>query len=82
MNILNIKMRYVGAETKGYMNDYNNALKEVLGDKLTIIDRIDNISASTVRDLISQGNIDKAMDVIPNGAKAIFYSIAMSKINM
>lgn len=82
MKILNVKMRYVGTETKGYMKVYNDTLKEVLEDKLTIIDRIDNISASTVRDLIKAGNIDKAMEVIPNGAKAIFYSIAMSKINM
>ena len=79
MKILNIKMRYVGTETKGYMKVYNDTLKEVLEDKLTIIDRIDNISASTVRDLIKSGNIDKAMEVIPNGAKAIFYSIATSK---
>jgi len=79
MNVLNINKRYVGTEEKGYMKIYNETLKEVLEDKLEIIDRIDNISASTVRKHIVNKEIDKAMESIPNGCKAVFMGIVSTK---
>ena len=79
MKILNVKMRYVGTETKGYMKVYNDTLKEVLEDKLTIIDRIDNISASTVRSLLKEGKVEEALQYTPQETGFILRGLASEK---
>ena len=80
---LNIEYRYVGTEDSGYMKRYNDTLKEVLGDKLVIVNRFtydeEIISASSVRALIIEHKYDEALKFIPNGAKTLFYSIAKTK---
>ena len=78
-----IKKRYVGQETRLEMVDYNNTLKDILKDKLEIIDRytLDDeiISASKVRSLIEKNDIDEALKYIPKEIAFIFRSIVSSK---
>lgn len=69
--ILNLNKRYIGSETKGYMQTYNETLKETLGENIIEINRFDNISASKVRGLISQGKTEEALLDIPNGCKML-----------
>ena len=65
------------------MVDYNNTLKDILKDKLEIIDRytLDDeiISASKVRSLIEKNDIDEALKYIPKEIAFIFRSIVSSK---
>ena len=70
MKNLYIKKRYVGSESKDYMNIYNETLKEVLGDSLVLIDRYkdddgDIISASKVRELIKEKRVLEAYKYVP-----------------
>ncbi len=64
-----IKKRYVGSEEQEKMNSYNNTLKEVLKDKLEIIERLKQnnqiISASTVRSLLKQNKLEEALQYLP-----------------
>ncbi len=69
--ILNIKKRYIGSEVKGYMQVYNETLKEILGEKITEVKRFDDISASNIRKLISEGKIEEALTDVPNGCKML-----------
>ena len=86
MKKLNISKRYVGSETKGYMQMYNQTLSEVINNnldnnelKLEIIERFEGISASNVRNLIAEGNITEALKDIPNSAKALFLGVLENK---
>ena len=81
MKLLNIKYRYVGEENNGVMKLYNNTLKEVLGDNLKVIPRLDNISASEVRKLVSAGKIDEAIRYIPHQTEQMFRLVSMGKVN-
>lgn len=83
MEKLNIAKRYVGTESKEKMNDYNKTLKQILEDKLVLVDRIglDNqiISASHVRKLLHEGNIEEALKYIPQECYSIFKLMAYGK---
>ena len=83
MEKLNIAKRYVGTESKEKMNDYNKTLKTILEDKLVLVDRIglDNqiISASHVRKLLHEGNIEEALKYIPQECYSIFKLMAYGK---
>ena len=83
MKYLNIKYRYVGTESSKIMIDYNNALKEILEDKLIEVKRFENdeqvISASLVRKYIEEGNIDKALELVPRACRMLFYPMAKEK---
>ncbi len=69
MKIFNIKRRYVGEETDPTTNRYNDMLKIVLKDDLTIIPRIkDNnqiISASLVRKFYKDNDFESLASLVP-----------------
>ncbi|MGI6781661.1 MAG: adenylyltransferase/cytidyltransferase family protein [Acholeplasmataceae bacterium] len=83
--IFNISKRYVGNETKSYMTSYNETLKNILKDKLELINRyqLNNevISSSKVRELIKNNEIEKALEYMPKTTHALFKEIVRSKIN-
>ena len=83
MEKLKIDKRYVGSEVKEKMSDYNNTLKTILQDKLVLIDRIQQdgttISASYVRSLLKEGNVEKALEYIPRECYSIFMMLAYGK---
>ena len=81
MKELNIKYRYVGEEETNIMVIYNNTLKEVLKDKLVVIPRYNNISASYVRELVKNGKIDDAKSLIPDNIWELFKDISHNKAN-
>ena len=66
---LHIKKRYVGQEFSNKMINYNNTLKNILSDKLVVIDRIklddEIISASKVRELLKSDQLEEALKYIP-----------------
>ena len=76
MRKLNISKRFVGSETDELMIQYNDILKEVLGDKLEIIERIKlgdkPISAKDVRNHIKLGNLEEVQRLVPR-ASWVFY---------
>ncbi len=83
MKELNITKRYLGSEEKQYMTVYNKILSEILQSQVEIVDRFKQdgvtLSASNVRNLISAGNIDKALDFIPKPCQAVFKMIIGNK---
>ena len=83
MKHLKIDRRYVGNEVKEKMNDYNMSLKEILEDKLILLERISLddqvVSASHVRELLKEGSIEKALTYIPRECHSIFKMIAYGK---
>lgn len=83
MKCLNIKYRYVGTESSKIMIDYNNALKEILEDKLIEVKRFEKddlvISASLVRKYIEDGDVDKSLELIPKACRMLFYPMAKEK---
>lgn len=83
MKHLNISHRYLGTETDSVMVDYNNALKEVLPDQLTIMPRFEKngkpISATTVRKLIMENKIEEALELVPRSIASILKPLAKQK---
>lgn len=83
MKSLFIKCRYVGSETKEKMVLYNQTLKEILQDKLEIIDRFSQegkiVSASTVRSLLENGKIEEALTLVPREISLVLKLTAMMK---
>lgn len=83
MNKLNINKRYVGSEVKEKMNDYNKTLASILQEDLILLERISLnetiISASYVRTLLKEGNIEKALTFIPKECQSVFKLIAYGK---
>ena len=77
MKKLFIKKRYIGTEKSNKMQAYNSSLKEILGDKVEIIERItedgDVISASRVRSLLKEGKLDEAVKYIHRENYIIFF---------
>jgi [citrate (pro-3S)-lyase] ligase len=70
MPIFNITKRYVGTEPYDETtNRYNDTMKEVLGDQLFEIDRLEirgrAVSASIVRELIRTNNIHLTEELLP-----------------
>lgn len=65
----NLKRRYLGSEEDLVTKKYNEVLKAKLGDFITIIDRLqynnENISASIVRKLISEGRFQELPNYVP-----------------
>lgn len=78
-----IKKRYVGSETINKMVNYNNILKQVLEDKLEIINRLQEneevISASKVRSLLKEGKIEEALKYTPQETAFILRNLASEK---
>ena len=83
MKELFIKKRYVGTETVGKMVSYNDVLKETLGDKLVIVDRLKEnnevVSASKVRSLLRDSKINEALECVPREIGFILRSIASER---
>lgn len=79
MKYYKIKYRYVGEEASEIMYIYNETLKEVLKDNLIVVKRLDNISASVVRNLIVEGKIIEATEYIPESNKELFLRIVEEK---
>lgn len=83
INHLYIKKRYVGAETVTKMVKYNNILKEILQEKLVIIDRLKEndevISASKVRMLLQNNKIEETLEYVPREISFILRSIARER---
>lgn len=83
MEAFNITKRYVGSEVKEKMNDYNQTLKTILENKLVLVDRISLedkvISASYVRSLLKEGNIEEALKYIPRECYSVFRLLAYGK---
>lgn len=83
MKELNISHRYLGTETDPVMIEYNNALKEVLQDQVTISPRFEKngkpISATTVRKLILENKIEEALELVPRSIASILKPLARQK---
>ena len=83
MPALKISKRYFGTESSNYMSIYNQTCKEVLGENSEIVNRFtineEEISAKKVRSLIEEGNIDKALELVPTSCKALMKLILGSK---
>lgn len=83
MKELNIKYRYVGTEENLRMKKYNDTLKQVLNDNLIIVDRFKNnnqvVSASTVRQLLKNNQIEEALKSIPNENIFVFKGMIQDK---
>lgn len=79
MEKLNISKRFLGSEIDHYMVQYNNVLKEVLGDKVEIIDRIKlgdkPIRAKDVREHIINGNMEEVQRLVPRGSWMFYKQI-------
>lgn len=80
---LDIRKRYVGAETSDYMQIYNRTLQQVLGDKLEVVPRFEEngevISANAVRSLIKEGKLEEALQYIPRNNYSVIKAIILSK---
>lgn len=78
-----IKKRYVGEEFNLKMKNYNETLKSILGESLIIIPRYKEeeqiVSASIVRKLLKENNIDEALKYIPRENHFILRSMAKEK---
>ena len=83
MKELHVSKRYLGTEEKEYMTLYNQTLKAVLGDKLEIVERLqqdgETVSASTVRKWLKDGETQKAISFIPKPCQAVFQMIIGGK---
>lgn len=78
-----IKKRYIGTETINKMVNYNNILKQVLEDKIVILERLKEneevISASTVRKLLKEGKVEEALQYTPQETAFILRGLASEK---
>lgn len=85
MKKLNIQTRFVGEETDDYMVEYNNILKETIGEGLVILDRTKQddeiISAKIVRKHLDEGRLDEALKLVPRGSWVFHTQIFNSKKN-
>lgn len=83
MKELSIDYRYVGTETDPLMKIYNDTLKDQLGEKLIIVERISEenniISASLVRKMIKDNDIENALIYLPKSIHWIIKSITYEK---
>ncbi len=83
MRILNIRKRYIGSETEPVMTTYNDLLKKYLKESLVLRERFkyhkDVISASKVRQLITEGHITEASELVPENIKDMFMEMAKKK---
>ena len=80
---LNISKRYVGSEVSDYMRLYNQTLREVLGDKLELVERFkedgEAISASKFRALVKEGKRQEAFQFIPKATHAVVNAMLSGK---
>ncbi|MCK7485075.1 MAG: GNAT family N-acetyltransferase [Bacillus subtilis] len=83
MSRLNLRKRYIGGETEGVMVLYNATLERILGEGIERISRIEDgsevISASRVRRLILAGQIETALDLVPEATRSLLRRIAIEK---
>ncbi len=83
MEKLGISKRYLGSETTEYMQIYNNAVANVLGDGAEVVDRFTlnekAISAKEFRTLVKNGNLAQALELIPTSTKAVMNFILQGK---
>ncbi len=80
---LGITRRYFGSEKTGYMQIYNEQMKKVLGDGAEVVERFDlngeQISAKTVRHHIQNGDVEKAIELVPQSTRAVLKMILKGK---
>lgn len=81
--VFELDYRYVGTEPKDELTSmYNDVMKNMLGDKLKVIERITHqnevISASTVRSLMIERRYEKIKHLVPKAT----YKYLMSKEGM
>ena len=85
MKKLNIQTRFVGEETDDYMVEYNNILKETIGDGLVVLDRAKQddeiISAKIVRKHLDEGRLEEALKLVPRGSWVFHTQMYNSKKN-
>lgn len=78
-----IKKRYIGSESTKKMENYNNELKEILGDTIKIVERLEidrvRVSASAVRNLIKEGKTKEALKYIPRECHMIVKSVITNR---
>lgn len=83
MPALGIRKRYFGSESTDYMQIYNSAMREVLGDGAEVVDRVEKdgrkISAKTVRALIAEGRFDEALSLVPTSCRAVLSMLIRTK---
>lgn len=83
MKELSIDNRYVGTETDPLMKIYNDTLKEELGEKLIVVERLKDtdevISASIVRKLILNNEVEESLKYLPRGTHFLVMSMAYDK---
>lgn len=85
MPSLHLQKRYIGTETDPVMILYNNTLLDILHGKIELIQRFTQddsvISASRVRKLIQQGEIEQALALVPEGTRGLLRMIAKGKLH-
>ena len=83
MRELGISKRYFGSESLGYMKTYNEQMKTVLDSSAEIVERFklsgQQISAKTVRNYIQNGEVDKALELVPQSTRAVLKMILSGK---
>ena len=83
MPALGIRKRYFGSEVSDYMQIYNSAMTEVLGEGAEIVKRVEKngkaVSAKTVRALINDGKYDEALSLVPTSCRAVLSMVIRSK---
>ncbi len=80
---LGIVKRYFGGEKTPYMQIYNETMKKTLGDEFSFVERFkdgeEEISAKSVRNYIKEGNIKKALSLVPTSNVALMNLIIANK---
>ena len=83
MPLLHLQKRYIGTETDPVMVLYNQTLIDILDDKIELIPRFLSddqvISASRVRKLIIEGNIEDALLLVPEATRGLLRMLAYEK---
>ena len=80
---LGIVKRYFGEETTEYMQVYNQTVKNVLKEKVEIVERFclndKVISAKEVRKLLKNGKTNEALVLVPQSTRAVLNLINSTK---
>ena len=83
MKELGITKRYFGGEKTDYMIAYNEQMKNVLGDSAEVVERFSvdgiQVSAKTVREYIEKGEVEKALQLVPQSTRAVLNLILKGK---
>ncbi len=83
MGKLGICKRYFGAETTDYMQAYNKVMQSVLGKQMEVVERFEKdgevISAKAFRQLVKDGKVEQALNLIPISCRAVMRLILKGK---